>query len=60
MTRERLTVKKLYDLLAEVSNQLEESKDEPGFDWGAYFLGGLFGGLMLAFLYIFLLIHCAR
>jgi len=36
------------------------AQSDPGFDWGAFLLGGLSGGLISAILYIFLLVHYVR
>jgi len=68
MTRERLTVKKLYDLLEGTYKRVSSielsihdvAQSDPGFDWGAFLLGGLSGGLISAILYIFLLVHYVR
>lgn len=68
MTRERLTVKKLYDLLEGTYKRVSSielaihdvAQSDPGFDWGAYFLGVLSGGLFSAFIFIWIVIHYAR
>ena len=68
MTRERLTVKKLYDLLEGTYKRVSSielaihdvAQSDPGFDWDAFLLGELSGGLISAILYIFLLVHYAR